>query len=1733
MMDHAPGAGLRPADIAIVGMSAIMPGAPNVRRFFELILDKTNAVTEVPADRWPAERYYDSDRAAPDKIASKWGGFLPHIAFDPTRYGIPPASVAAIDPAQLLALVAAEAALTDAGMTEMAPELRQRTAVILGFTGGLGELGLQYAARAELARALPDTPAATLDFLPDWTSDSFAGLLPNVVAGRIANRFDLGGANFVVDAACASSLAALRQAVMELESGRSDVVLCGAVEAGQGPFAFTCFSKAQALSPQGRCRAFDAAADGTAIAEGIAMLVLRRLADAEAAGDRVYAVIKGIDGSSDGRAKGLMAPRPEGQRRALDRAYAQAGYSPASVALFEAHGTGTVAGDAAEIESLCTLLAAHGAAPRSAALGSVKTLIGHAEGAAGLAGVVKATLALHHCVLPPHAGVEMPNAALGGADGPLALYAAARPWLTPDAAPRRAGVSAFGFGGANYHVALQEHQAPRGGDRLQERLEPRDRWPCELFVWRAADRAALAALAAAGLAALEAGARPPLGGLARSTWRHIGRGPATMAIVAGSHEAMGKLLGEALRRLGNPEAAAKPLPSGLYLADTPLAPDGCVAMLFAGQGSQYPDMGAELATTFTEVAEALGDAEAIVADTPTYQGQPPLGARIYPPARFDAAAETAARATLAVTDVAQPALGAVEVAMLALTERLGLAPSMVAGHSYGEYVALHAAGVVSRRDMLRLSEMRGRAIVGATRNGDLGTMAAVAANAASVRAALGDMDVVIANLNAPGQTVISGSRVAVAAAMERLAEKELATTPIPVAAAFHSPLMQPAQAPLARFFDEVEWNAPRLPVYANTTAAPHDTDPAAIRALLARHLTEPVDFVGTIEAMHAAGARVFLEIGPKAVLTGLTRRILGARPHAAIALDGAGGGLAGLLNALAALIVQGVSLDLARLYDGRELARVDPADWRGTTPALPATAWLVNGSRARRADAPIVTAVALAAPATQTQMETTPTRPRRPARETDMHGLSGPARYDDEPDASPASGVDRAMAEHHETMRQFLQMQERLMLAYLGGAASGQGAQRPARPFSTPRPAPAPRAPVAPLATLRAAQTGARTPQSAPPASAVPVPAAAEPADAKAQLLAIASDRTGYPEDMLGLEMDLEADLGIDSIKRVEILGAFRKAQPDAVSAKLQPHMEQVAKAKTLQEALDRLAAALAAPAQSHASETARPFDETGSAPRPALARYVMRSHAEALTTSQPTQVAQGVWLVVPDRLGVAAELTASIERGGGAVRLVPDGLCSNDTVLAAWLERVRAEGRIRGLVGLASLLPPEASPRDTAAWRAGMETCVKSLFPLLRLAAPDLAQGGCVLVASAMGGMFGRDALSRAEHAFPGAGGGVGLVKTLAMEWPACRCKAVDLDLAEPAAALAMHLHAELAATVGRREIGYPAGTRTIFRTTAAPLDRARSAGARPDKEWVVLAVGGGRGITAETLRPFAASGATCVLVSRSALPGPEDAATTPYADAGALRRHFLKDAAAAGTRPTPAKIEARVHGVLRDREIRANLADFAAAGATLDNQTCDVRDEGQITTLLDALYTRYGRIDAVLLGAGLIEDRLITDKTRESLDRVFDTKVDGAFALARHLRPETLKFLALFSSVAGRYGNRGQADYAAANEVLNRLAWQLQARFGTRTKVVSVNWGAWARTTNGPGMLTPETTRQFRERGLKLIEPDQGGDVLIDELLYAPRGEVEIVAGEHEWDAYEDAAGRAAPTADARRVA
>lgn len=1716
-----------PAAIAIVGMGVLLPGAHELRAYWANILNGVNSLREIPPERWDWRLYYDPDPKAPDRIYSRWGGFIGEIAFDPGRYGMPPVALKAVDPFQLLTLELIRQTLDDAGF-DPAKLDRERVAVLLGATGGPGDFSLDYAVRAALPGIVGDPGGEARARLPEWTEDSFPGLLLNVAAGRVANRFDFGGINGTVDAACASSLAAIYQAANELRLGKCDLALAGGIDVMQSPFMYLCFAKTQALSPRGCCQTFDEQSDGIVISEGLAAVALKRLADAERDGDRVYAVIRGMGGSSDGRAKGLTAPRPEGQLRALRRAYEEAGYSPATVGCWEAHGTGTVAGDRAELETLATLLAEAEAAPASCAVGSVKTLIGHTKGAAGAAGLVKAALALHHRVLPPHVGVRQPLPVLRDPASPLVLCPEPQPWVRHPEHPRRAAVSSFGFGGINFHATLEEYEssltAPAG---LTE-------WPAELFVWRAASRADLMERLRSLQAALALGAQPRLADLALAMARAAPATGETLAIVAESLAQLAERLDAALAGLLAGEIAAK----GVYWTTAPLLrePGAKLAVLFPGQGSQYPGMSRELAVLSPEIRAALERADAVFAATPTGRALFPvrLSALIYPPRRFAEDEMKTAQANLTRTEMAQPALGAVMAGLWAWLLRLGLRPDLAAGHSYGEYVSLHAAGAWPLETLLRLSEARGRFIVEAAAGGELGTMLAVAADRASVQALLGDLPgITFANHNGPSQLVLSGHPADLEAARQRLDSRDITATPLPVAAAFHSPLVAPARERLAEFMAEVEFQAPAFAVYGNADARPYPGDPDAIRARLGEHLVAPVRFMDEIRAMRAAGARVFLEVGPKEVLTRLTRQILGSEPHLAVATDGSGGGMIGLLHALAALWSQGAALNVERLFEGRAVAAPDLERLVETTrPAVPSPrAWRVSGGYARRPDEPAKTgrlppltaAEANSSPVDLPATFSSSARPVGVSMSPPNQPLSGPLSVSASvPAAWPA---DQAMAAYQDTMRQFLQVQERVMLAYF---AAGRDETAPVASFAPalalPRPAAPPPTAVAspPLAAAPPAAPAVEKPAPKPPAREEQ---ALEILDLKALLLKIASDRTGYPEDMVALDQDIEADLGIDSIKRVEILGLFRRSLPEAFAQGLRGEMEEVARLPTFQAILDFVQRwidrqpkpAVSAPA----GENARPFDGAGAdlIASADLPRHVLQAQTEPLPATGPHALPPGLYLLTPDELGVADLLSQRLRQAGAQPLFLPDEVLLDEAHLRSWLGRRDSSLSVRAVIHLSPLGRPPLTPETPfEAWRERIEQEAIALFPLLRLLYPELSAHGRLLTASGMGGRFGRDyggAAAGSFTGFPAAAGLVGLVKTLNLEWnPAGNVdgfcgKAVDFDPTQQPESLADALFQELVWPGGRREIGYPDGARTVFDTVAAALPPMARPRLQPDADWVILATGGARGITAEVLRELAPYRPTLVLVGRTPLAEMEPESLRGLANVAALREHFIGLARDQAIRP--AAIEQQIQAVLRARESRANLAEFAEAGARVEYRAADMSDEGDVTALLDDLYRRYWRLDAVVHGAGVLEDRLARDKTADSVARVLAAKADSAFLLARHLRPETLRFVGFFTSVAGRWGNRGQADYAVANEIVNRLAWILRAWWGERVKVAAFNWGPWDATRHSTGMVTPEVRRQFAARGVALTAPEAGRRFFLNELLHGSPDEVELIAGDY----------------------
>lgn len=544
-----------PLRVAVVGMAGMFPGAPDVAEFWANIVAGKDCVTEVPAHRWDPERYYAPDGDG-ERTPSRWGGFLPEIPFDPLRYGIPPASLAAVEPVQLLALEAARRALSDAGY-EGAGTDHTRTSVVFGAEAG-SDLSNATTLRTVLPGYLGTIPPTLDEQLPRLTEDSFPGMLANVIAGRIANRLDLGGANYTVDAACASSLTAVDVACKELVTGTSDLVLCGGADLHNGINDYLLFSSVHALSPTGRSATFDGDADGIALGEGVACVVLKRLADAERDGDRIYAVIDGVGSASDGRALGLTAPRPAGQRAALTRAYRNAGISPADVGLIEAHGTGTVVGDRTELSTLTEVFTESGARPGSCAVGSVKSQIGHTKCAAGLAGLIKTTLALYHGVKPPTLHLRQPNSAWDGESSPFAFHTAARPWAA-EPADRVAGVSAFGFGGTNFHVVLRAYDQPPPAHTL-------DVWPAELFTFRGRDAEAARRAARALLDLVQRGGQWRLRDYAAHTSRRSDQAAVRgervrIAVVADSLAGLPELLRRAADGVHDPA-------SGIHAATT-------------------------------------------------------------------------------------------------------------------------------------------------------------------------------------------------------------------------------------------------------------------------------------------------------------------------------------------------------------------------------------------------------------------------------------------------------------------------------------------------------------------------------------------------------------------------------------------------------------------------------------------------------------------------------------------------------------------------------------------------------------------------------------------------------------------------------------------------------------------------------------------------------------------------------------------------------------------------------------------------------------------------------------------------------------------------------------------------------------------------------------------------------------------------------------------------------------
>ncbi len=1189
--------------IAVVGLSCMFPGASCLREYWRNLREGIDAIREVPESHWSTSDYYDPDPSAPDRTYGRRGGFLDPVDFDPMEFGISPRDLETTDTTQLLGLMVAKRALEDAGYGEGARSFdRERTSVMLGVTGAL-ELVVPLGARlghpiwrralldAGIAPGLAEEVVERIgEAYPPWQESAFPGLLGNVAAGRIANRLDLQGTNCVVDAACASSLSAMHLAMLELSTGRCDMALTGGIDTFNDIFMFMCFSKTPALSPSGDARPFDENGDGTALGEGLGVLALKRLADAERDGDRIYAVVRGMGTSSDGKGLAVYAPSHEGQARALRAAYRDAGCDPTTVELLEAHGTGTRVGDAVEAKGLTSVFgAARASAPGSegpwCALGSAKSMIGHTKAAAGAAGMIKAVLALHHRVLPPTLKVEQPNEAIAPGTTPFYVNTLKRPWLPSPDHPRRAGVSSFGFGGTNFHCVLEEYPkaATIDWDGEVQLLPLAAAEPVELLTeLKELESSGAEAVGSEGkgwskvrLLASEARSRFDPTAAHRLVLVLERGGPSLHQLVRQARERV-ETLGDQPR--GD---AVSSVPSGIYLGR---GPAGGVAALFPGQGAQYVGMLRDLSCQFPALLDSLSLADAAWRRA---GGHGRLSDRIYPQPAFDSATEEAHEAALRATEVAQPALGALSLGALALLRDFGFAPDALIGHSYGELVALCAAGRLSAEELFDLSIVRGRAM--AAGKGDRGSMLALASTREEAEQLIAEHDlrVVLANRNAPRQHVLSGPSEEIERAARFAEQAGLSPRRLAVAAAFHSPLVADATHILAASLEASPLPAGDRPVWANTTGAPYPEDAEAARALLSGQLAAPVEFQRSIEALWNEGIRLFVEVGPGSRLSGLVRQTLEGRDATVVSLDDSYGrrhGLHDLARTLAKLAAAGVAVDLSRW---------DPAS--------------ADQSLAReRAFTVELTGANYRDPESRQRTERTSRKPsaapvRGEAVDDDI------PKGDALPEASAGIGLEAEaapLADPHlrallELQRQtveahtrFLDSQDRLARIVAQRMTGEEGpwslASGTVGSVASAVPAVSPGAsPVSPGAV----STSAGPPSSLPPVSVPPgpvsassggsrsvrVPEAVSPAapvelsgaDSTAALvLAVVSEKTGYPVEMLELEMGLDADLGIDSIKRVEIFSALEEALPDA--PRLDP--DRLALLQTLAEVVAELA---------------------------------------------------------------------------------------------------------------------------------------------------------------------------------------------------------------------------------------------------------------------------------------------------------------------------------------------------------------------------------------------------------------------------------------------------------------------------------------------------------------------------------------------------------------------------------
>lgn len=865
--------------IAIIGLGCRLPGANNPESFWQLLRNGVDAITEVPKDRWDIDAFYDPEPGKPGKMSTRWGGFLNQVdQFDPSFFGISPREVERMDPQQRLLLEVAWEALENAGL---APDKLggSQTGVFIG----IGNYDYCRLLAKDITRANAY----------DGTGNTLS-----ITANRLSYILNLRGPSAVIETACSSSLVALHYACRSLLQGESNLFLVGGVSLMVVPETTITYSHARMMASDGRCKTFDASADGYVRGEGCGVVVLKRLSDAIADKDNILAIVRGTAVNQDGLSNGLTAPNGPSQQAVIRQALANARVKPAQISYIEAHGTGTSLGDPIEVRSLKSVLMKHRQPDQPCWLGSVKTNIGHLEAASGVTSIIKVVLALQHQEIPPHLHLKQLNPLISLEGTTFSIPTECQPWSVDR---RLAGISGFGFGGTNCHVILEEAPVQGVGGNgqmggtgssisLTSQQPMTTERPFHILTLSAKNEQALAELAQRYADFLVSHPEASVADVCftantgRSQFDH------RLAVVAESTPQ----LREQLQAFVAGKETIGLVSGQVNGTDCPN-----IAFLFTGQGSQYIGMGRQLYETQPIFRQTLDRCDEILR---SYLEQPLLSV-LYP--------ESETSFPLNETAYTQPALFALEYALFQLWKSWGIDPAIVMGHSVGEYAAACVAGVLTLEEGLKLIAERARLMQALPQDGE---MVAVFASEKKVQAAIHPyaQEVSIAAINAPHSSVISGKREAVEQAIATLKAEGIKAKRLTVSHAFHSPLMEPMLEAFERVAKEVSYSSPQISFISNVTgelATTEITNPE----YWCRHVRQPVRFAQGIETLYQQNYDVFVEIGPKPTLLGMSRYCLSGvetRNCASLpSLSPRREDWQQLLESLGALYVRGVEVD--------------------------------------------------------------------------------------------------------------------------------------------------------------------------------------------------------------------------------------------------------------------------------------------------------------------------------------------------------------------------------------------------------------------------------------------------------------------------------------------------------------------------------------------------------------------------------------------------------------------------------------------------------------------------------------------------------------------------------------------------------------------------------------------------------------------------------------------------------